>query len=321
MLSRRQVFTAGLCAALLPPAARAADLLRVPFDLNASGKPVIAVTLDGQGPFRFLVDTGAGSSGIRESLAQKLGLRVLGTARGNVLGAQTTHAVYAASNVTFGTAYMQNEVSFGALPEPSASAGAAASDGLLAAGFLTTLPSELDFDAREIRLYPHGGLDMAAYPPLTAFERRDSDNTSDKIYVKATLEGREVTLLLDTGAGPEVYLSSDYVKKHKMWNGFEAHRDLKVAGATGVRLNRRLVKTRNLQIDGIRFDETYISLGDPNRSDNLGFLKADGIMGIRLISQFTLAFGGDRFGIKPNSRFKPVTDPVKLDPNPDFRRP
>lgn len=52
----------------------------VPMDLG-SGQPVVEVTLDGRGPYRMFLDTGAGSTVLDRSLADELGLRHVGTTR------------------------------------------------------------------------------------------------------------------------------------------------------------------------------------------------------------------------------------------------
>lgn len=52
----------------------------VPMDLG-SGQPVVEVVLDGRGPYRMFLDTGAGSTVLDRSLAEELGLRHVGTTR------------------------------------------------------------------------------------------------------------------------------------------------------------------------------------------------------------------------------------------------
>jgi predicted aspartyl protease len=48
---------------------------------SMAGRPTIDVMIDGKGPFRFLVDTGAGTTVINQDLAQELGLAVLDSTR------------------------------------------------------------------------------------------------------------------------------------------------------------------------------------------------------------------------------------------------
>jgi len=48
---------------------------------SMAGRPTIDVMIDGKGPFRFLVDTGAGTTVINQDLANELGLAVVDTTR------------------------------------------------------------------------------------------------------------------------------------------------------------------------------------------------------------------------------------------------
>jgi len=50
----------------------------IPFDLS-SGRPVIEITINGEGPFPFIFDTGAGGVVIGSSLFEELGLDVTGS--------------------------------------------------------------------------------------------------------------------------------------------------------------------------------------------------------------------------------------------------
>jgi len=52
----------------------------VPVDVS-KGQPVVEVLLDGKGPYRFFLDTGAGTTVLDSDLAQELGLAVLDSTR------------------------------------------------------------------------------------------------------------------------------------------------------------------------------------------------------------------------------------------------
>src|SRR3984957_10417296 len=63
----------------VPPVALAAPdedttLLAVPTRIDRIGRIVVPVMINGQGPFRFIVDTGASHSVVSPALAAKLGL-------------------------------------------------------------------------------------------------------------------------------------------------------------------------------------------------------------------------------------------------------
>ena len=65
-----------------PPRAVALDsaTVSVPLDL-ATGRPLVQVSVNGHGPYEFILDTGAGSSLMDAQLAQELGLAKVGETR------------------------------------------------------------------------------------------------------------------------------------------------------------------------------------------------------------------------------------------------
>lgn len=65
-----------------PPAATTLDssVVIVPIDLG-SGRPVVDLLLNGRGPYRFILDTGAGGTVIDRELAAELSLPVIGQTR------------------------------------------------------------------------------------------------------------------------------------------------------------------------------------------------------------------------------------------------
>jgi len=75
----------------MPPPAKvalgAAEVV-VPMD-SFGGRPVVSLLLNGRGPYRFVLDTGAGGSVMSQSLADSLGLASLGEARVGAPGGAT----------------------------------------------------------------------------------------------------------------------------------------------------------------------------------------------------------------------------------------
>jgi hypothetical protein len=79
-------FVGSAAAHVHPPRAQLKERIEVPMDLSIR-RPVIALTVNGQGPFRFVVDSGAGGTVIDDDLAEKLNLKSIGKAlTGDVSG-------------------------------------------------------------------------------------------------------------------------------------------------------------------------------------------------------------------------------------------
>jgi len=74
-----------------------------PLDLSA-GQPVVQVMVDGKGPYRFVIDTGAQGAGrISAALAEQLGLAAVGEVRTAAPGGTTeTRKIYRAGKLAVG---------------------------------------------------------------------------------------------------------------------------------------------------------------------------------------------------------------------------
>jgi hypothetical protein len=310
MISKRNLILGGLglglgcgLGALTENAARAQartqlnHVLSVPIEVSPVGRLYVSVMIGGRGPFRFVIDTGAYVSCIRESLAKELGLAYASSSIGEGMGGgEMNNAVYLARDMVFGGALRQSAVALSGLkafPE---------CDGLLAAGFLTVLPTELDYEAREIRFYPPHTLDESAYHWLPTSRKADSEQSSPKVYIRMKWRGDTLQAVLDTGAPPELILLPDYVRAHHLWDSFPSYKALTGSGITGAAFTRRLVDAQDINLGAIHYDTLKISLEDPSVRENVG--GEDAILGSRLLRQFTIAFNGEKgVGLKPNSAF------------------
>jgi hypothetical protein len=66
----------------------------IPFDLS-SGRPVIELTVNGQGPYPFVFDTGASGAMIRSDMVEELGLEITGTGQvGSPAGGEPVEVEY-----------------------------------------------------------------------------------------------------------------------------------------------------------------------------------------------------------------------------------
>jgi predicted aspartyl protease len=78
----------GLLAASLSSASTDAAPHRAALEVS-SGRPVVEVMINGEGPYPFVLDTGAGALVLRSSVVEELGLEVIGQQQvGSPLGAQ-----------------------------------------------------------------------------------------------------------------------------------------------------------------------------------------------------------------------------------------
>jgi hypothetical protein len=90
-MRRLAVVACLLASSFLPATALAAGWQ--PLLPSPAGVIVLPVTIDGQGPFRFLLDTGSSRTAISRALADRLGLRSVAEARVLTPGGEATRGV------------------------------------------------------------------------------------------------------------------------------------------------------------------------------------------------------------------------------------
>ncbi len=326
MISKRDVLTGASAALVSMLAVRAAQaagkpmVVPIPITLTRGGKPVLSLTIGGKGPYRFILDTGAFACVINESLAKELKLHSgLPIKTGSIKGTETSYT-YAAENLIVGGRLPMSRMSFvGAanFQDPDA-------DGLLPASFLTFLPSQLDYEAKEIRYYINGAeMDLNGFEKVPAFFDGNGDRDStQKVYAELNFDGRKLVCCVDTGAAGNLLIYSGPVSRYKLWDKYPVLRTMKARGVNGQSLETRVVQAQNISFGGLKIPSMPVQLSDPNElmSD-----VHDGLIGTPFLRHFIVAFGPDKsLYLKPNSSFAqltnylpdaavPVAPPVSLD--------
>ncbi|EGF92349.1 hypothetical protein ABI_07850 [Asticcacaulis biprosthecium C19] len=297
MIDRRTCFLGGL--ALLPGVARAETVTVLPIALAAIGTPTLSLTLGQHGPFRFMIDTGASLSGMHDALAQQAGLRRTGEVGVSAYGGQSMVSVYLAEDVLFAGLHRQDKLivtGYTQLPLKDA-------DGLLGAGFVTRRPSVIDFERRQVRLHE-------TLPDIKGFHRLDTQavagpaGVEQRVLVRVMLDGRPFNLMVDTGSASEITLYSHVVRQQKLSSRYPFLADGVRRGLTGQRVQQRMVRMEGLELGPYGMADTPVTLTHPDAGPS--DTSYDGLIGIRTLRQFTLAFtGGHGLAVKAAPGFQP----------------
>jgi predicted aspartyl protease len=82
----------------------------IPFELAGGGQPLIVfqATVNDTGPFKFILDTGAGSTLITPALASRLGIATLKERTGHGIGGTATVALATANSIAVGSLRKDN---------------------------------------------------------------------------------------------------------------------------------------------------------------------------------------------------------------------
>lgn len=300
-ISRRALLA--LSAAALPALALADSpapaVLTAPIRL-AGERVLVAVTLDGRGPYDFIVDTGAVVSGILDSLGRDLKLKVLrkvGLASG---AGAADFPLYAAADVVIGGVFRQPEMAMFGMDRVTGGGV-----GILAAGLVTTLDSDLDFTLGELRLYPRGrGVRPTDYERLgSGLPIAGGANGSARMVVDAELDGVAGRFLLDTGAPGQVTLTPKGSARRGLWSNARPFAPVARSGITGLeRGPAHLTRARSLRIGATTLDAPLVLVHDPSAFDPGD--GTDGIIGIHVLQRFDLSVdvAGKAVWVRPNGR-------------------
>ncbi|HEY0148841.1 MAG TPA: aspartyl protease family protein [Allosphingosinicella sp.] len=262
----------------------------------------VGVTISGRPPVLFIVDTGTGISKIQPSYARTLGLRKRGVTRLIGMGGEQGFDLVQAEDVVFGGAIRQPFVAF-AQPDEDLRLPREAM-GLLAAGLLTSVDSELDFDAGEWRVYPSGRGPRDGFTAVPSrITAQQGSKGSEVILVDAVLDGRTYRLLADTGAPGQIHLFDHATRSSGLWNNERPYVPIQQGGIGGLAKPGRLARAGKVALGGIAFERPLVSLSQEARRHPL----AEGVIGLELLQLLTLSTDvrGGRLWVKRNARAAP----------------
>ncbi|ESQ79907.1 aspartyl protease family protein [Asticcacaulis sp. YBE204] len=310
MITRRDICIGASAVGLLAGNAFAqGKVIRVPFELSKDLKPIIQVMLNGKGPYRFMLDTGASMTVMRRSLGAELGLVPGGDAYARSVKGSERVVRYVVPEVIIGSALKMREW------EVYASEGIEkfGFDGLLAADLLLRLPCQLDYQAREIRYYLNSAMPLEGFAPLKSYFRTNIRGFSDSVIVDIGFAGHALSCLLDTGAATPLFVHGDYVRQHKLWDKYPTLHESSVIGVNGKSLRTRVVEVKDIQIGGVWVPRMAVTLGDPD--DRAGHAKDapyQGLLGSPFLSGFVLAVTPERtMLVKSSGQMAALAPPEK----------
>ena len=286
--------SAGLVA---PGAALAAGARMFKASIALEGnRLLIAVGMNGKGPYIFMIDTGQYVSMIRPDLAKELKLPVQSyEATRGVGGKGRPFAMYLARDFVIGggirqsSVVLQDSFEFGYQQDIY---------GALAAGILTASDTDLDFDAGELRIYPDGRGDRTGYVAVDSeIPRADQpDRGSRKIMAKVQLDGRVLNCILDTGSPGTLLLGQSVARRLGMWDDRPYSPD-RVRGIGGTGPVARTTRATSMTLGGVRADRPLITALGNELASGL-----DGIVGLAFIRRFNMSIDvrGRKLWIQPS---------------------
>jgi predicted aspartyl protease len=232
---------------------RAADPIAVvPYRLDPSGWLVADVTLNGEGPFSFIIDTGATRSIVFSSLASKLGLAGADLPPHRVIGISSSglFPTYVVGELAIGAARITSLVT---VVLDDWRSGPDSPQGVIGLDFLASYPIVFDAVTREMQVHAAGhsaALDERGWQTVP-LQRRDFGLDSGELFVLEAWIGRiQIDFLLDLGAGGTIVNSQAFKPRgvRRSQSNFELESsniiDALKKSAAGVRVDVDQIRTR-----------------------------------------------------------------------------
>ena len=154
----------------------------------------VPVMVNGQGPFQFVIDTGADRSVISRELAQRLGLKEDGTATLHSIGGQSRVGIVKVDAMQVSTNIIRN-MRIAALPATNIGA-----DGLLGIDALKKQRIVMDFVAETMVVEPSTAPEAAIAPDDNLIIVTARTRLGQLVMVDADAGGEPISVVVDTGA-------------------------------------------------------------------------------------------------------------------------
>ncbi|HJQ37419.1 MAG TPA: aspartyl protease family protein [Thermoanaerobaculia bacterium] len=243
----------------------------------------LPVSVNGNAPVAFVLDTGAGTTSLDAEYAKQLGIE--GESGGKAQGAAGSVEIRVAKDVALRVGEIDHAMK--RLPliplGPVSLRAGRPIGGVLGRDLLGRFVTDFDYAASTITFH-----DPAAFqPPAGAVSLPFTfENGLPTIRVPVTLDdGRtlNVRLMVDSGAGAAVVLKKHFVEKNRIdtSRGISASIGLGVGGATKERIGR----VARLELAGVAFTNP-VTMFSESTAGALADRSSDGILGGEILSRF-----------------------------------
>lgn len=285
-------------AALVAPAL--AQVATVPYRIDYEGWYTVPVTVNGEGPFDFIIDTGATATVVFRNLADRQGMQLTDKPPRRILGLVGAERlpVYAIGDLEIGGQTLLRHDS--PVIEDWA-ADRATPQGVLGLDFLARYSIVFDARQRTISFYSPETAPPEKIPKWrrAALKGDDFGQGAGEIYrLTAWLEGHPIPFILDLGASGTIV---NYAALRKLVSGVRINETRETGFSTGTRLNdifdetekARLVRIGSVRVGSARWRKrTYVVYNAPIFAElgvdrqPMGFFGSDNFIGRSFIIDF-----------------------------------
>ncbi|MFL6584605.1 MAG: aspartyl protease family protein [Chthoniobacterales bacterium] len=267
----------------------------VPFRLAGGAQPLIliSVSVNGRGPFDFILDTGAGTTLLTPTLAEHLKVAITGSKQGHTAGGAVDVKLASVDSITIGDLSRERiDVAIVDLSQLEGAVGAKI-DGDLGHNFFGTLRLTIDYRRNLLRLDDPNRTEYVGAPPLTNVPARLAHPAKPLILVDTQVNGRgPFCFAIDTGTSTTVI--ADELASELQLKTTEAGN----ATTGGAALAVRAARIESLRVGHSQVGELNVMVGGflPILSSIVG-TKLDGVLGYDFLRNYKVVID------YPNSSF------------------
>jgi len=251
------------------------------------GLPCTSVMIEGKGPYPFLVATAQTFFNIGGDLARSLNLQPQpGPYKGITVTGDSRFDVFRAGDLTLGDSFRIADVLF--LAQRAFDEGPY--KGCLR--FITEASTAMDFEAGRMTLLR----DNPVPPSGAASARivRASAAVFAKVpAIRVELDGRPLTLIVNTGLGQGIQLNPQAVERLGLWDAYEQGVDAVEDLETG-QVQTRTVRAGTLNIAGFPVPDPALRMLRSPQVVNGRLLAGDGELGMDVLRRFQIGFDVDK---------------------------
>jgi hypothetical protein len=269
---------AGIVSAATPAAAQSS--FTIPFEM-IDNRVIVQVMINGKGPYRFILDTGAGAV-ISTKAAKELGLEVASTGTtAGVGGGRVQSGTTAVQEVQLGPAKFTGE-SFGVIPfdDMPSVFGTRTIDAIFGTPVFERYVVTHDYIGKKLTFTDPARFHYKGAGTVIQITRPISIPV-----VQATLDGVPARLGLDTGARSSLLLYTPFVEKNKLREKYKARVEGVTGWGIGGPVHSQLVRAKVLEIGPIKVSDIVVRLSTQKSGLSTG-TQLDGLLGPDVLKQF-----------------------------------
>lgn len=264
----------------------------VEFQTQIDNRLTVPVTVSGQGPYRFLVDTGADRSAVSHQLVSSLQLA-------NAAPAQL-HSVTGVTSVYTATVpsvevTKDRKQSVDAVVLDSHNMGA---DGILGVDLLRSQRVQFDFGSNLMTIVPSSAPDFRSEPGTIVVNGVRKNGRL--IVTDAEANGTHLSVVVDTGA--EISIGNEALRRALLGRGLkDALEKVELISVTGATLSGDYMFIRKLTIGGIELHNLVVVFANAHTFGQLNLQRKPalllGMNAIRAFKKVSIDFANRKFRV------------------------